>query len=62
MRAFTKEKKNLYLRKFNIVKWSSPLAEKYDLDSIPSLWLFGPDGQLIVKGYSEVLDRLKTLD
>ena len=58
----TSRKKNLYLRKFNIVEWSSPLARRYDLDSIPTLMLFGPDGKLVVKGYNEVLEKIKSLD
>jgi thiol-disulfide isomerase/thioredoxin len=43
LEALVQGKKNVYLKKINIVKWGSPVAKKYNINSIPSVWIFDKD-------------------
>lgn len=56
LKKFVKKNKGFYLRKINIVKWGSPIAKKYKINSIPSLWIMGKNGQWIKKrgNYNDV--------
>jgi thiol-disulfide isomerase/thioredoxin len=52
----------LTVRKIDIVRWGSPVAEQYAIRGIPHLKLFGPDGRLVSEGLAgPVLSELERL-
>ncbi len=40
---------SVYLRKINIKEWNTPIAEQYEIQSIPSVWVFDKTGKLILE-------------
>ncbi|MCA9757368.1 MAG: hypothetical protein KDA27_16310 [Candidatus Eisenbacteria bacterium] len=47
------------LRKVDIVKWGSPVATQYAIQSIPALWLY-KDGKLVTKDSQQVFKHLNS--
>lgn len=43
------EMPDVYLRKINIVNWKSPVTKQYEIDSIPSVWIYDKKGVLLKK-------------
>ncbi|MBN1586094.1 MAG: thioredoxin family protein [Candidatus Omnitrophica bacterium] len=41
---------DVFLRKINIKEWGSPVAEKYGIRSVPSIWIYGRKGQVVAQG------------
>ena len=57
-----KHSDRLTIRKVDIVRWGSPVAQQFSLNGIPHLKLFGPDGKLVAEGLPyEVIPRLEEL-
>ncbi|RME88418.1 MAG: hypothetical protein D6785_00890 [Planctomycetota bacterium] len=54
--------KDLVLRKINIMKWTSPVAEQYKIESIPHFMIFDPKGKLVKQGFSIYKEILKWKD
>ena len=46
LESFVQETPNVYLRKINIKKWGSPVAKKYEIHSVPSIWIYDKRGRL----------------
>lgn len=44
------ESERLAIRKVDIVDWTMPVAEQYQIESLPHLMLYGPDGRQIADG------------
>ncbi len=52
------KKKGVALRRIDIQRWGSPVAEQHSIASIPQLWLY--DGtRLVTREPMEVLSRLQ---
>ncbi len=49
------------LKKIDIVRWRSPVANQYDINSIPHLRVYNPSGKLVRTGGRTTLNYLKSL-
>ncbi len=57
METLVSERDDLMLRKIDIVRWDSPVALQYRIDTLPTLYLY--DGrELVSKDTDEVMRRL----
>jgi thiol-disulfide isomerase/thioredoxin len=54
-----KKKQGVALRRIDIKRWGSPVADQYAITSIPQLWLY--DGtRLVSRDVNDVLSRLSS--
>lgn len=52
------KQKGVKLRRIDIKRWGSPVAEQHSIASIPQLWLY--DGsRLVTRDAMEVMSRLQ---
>jgi thioredoxin-like negative regulator of GroEL len=58
LEAYARRHPAVTLRKINIARWGSPVAEQYGIRSIPHLLLY-KDGALVASGTDEVMGRLE---
>ncbi len=49
------------LKKIDIVRWGSPVASQYGVNSIPHLRVYNPSGKLVRTGGGSTLNYLKSL-
>lgn len=54
LRTLALENEDINVVQVDIVKWSSPVAEQYDLKSIPNLRVYLPDGTQVGKDGSSM--------
>ena len=53
-----KSSDNLVLRRINIVKWRSPVAQQYRVGSVPHFMLYDESGRLVKQGFEVYRDIL----
>lgn len=54
LEVYVKNTPNVYLRKINIANWNTPVTKRYDIRSIPSVWVYGRDRNLINRGLNDI--------
>lgn len=47
LRELAQSQENVYLRRINMLNWETPLARQYSLKSIPSVWVYDGEGELV---------------
>ena len=57
MEALSKEHEQLVLLNVDVVKWGSPVAQQFNIQSLPYLEIYGKDGKFRYKG-QEAFDYL----
>jgi hypothetical protein len=58
--ALVRRQPQLKLRRIDVVRWDSPVAEQYSIRLLPTLWLY-ENGSLVSQKSDEVLARLAAL-
>lgn len=53
--------KNVYLKKINIVHWKSPVALRYQIHSVPSVWIFDKNAILVRKNLNAIEEIQKAV-
>lgn len=49
LESVAKDDPAVVLRKVDIVKWGSAVAQQYKINSVPQVWVYGKDGKLVGK-------------
>ena len=60
LEALAKESDRLKLRKVDVVSWDSPVAQRYRIRSLPTLWLY-IDGERVETDARAALERLREM-
>lgn len=47
LRELAQQQENVYLRRINILNWDTAVARQYHLTSIPSVWVYDGEGDLV---------------
>lgn len=53
--AMVKQSDALYLRKIDIVNWSTPVAKQFNIKSIPYFMIYDPQGKMAKEGGANIL-------
>ena len=41
---------SVFLREIDIQTWNTPVAQQFELRSIPAVWIYDPSGRLVARG------------
>jgi thiol-disulfide isomerase/thioredoxin len=52
LRMLAQSQDKVYLRRINMLNWDTPLARQYALKSIPSVWIYDGEGEMVASGLS----------
>ena len=58
--ALAQRQPQLKLRRVDVVRWDSPVAEQFSIRCLPTLWLY-ENGSLVTKNADEISRRLSAL-
>ena len=50
LRSLAAAHDNVAIRKIDIVDWTSPVVTQHEVQDLPHMILYGPDGQMMAKG------------
>ena len=61
---YVKSSKGVYIRKINIKNWDSPVAKAYNIESIPSVWIYNQNGEEVstrLNGFEKIKEAVEKL-
>lgn len=54
LRKLAEREEGVFLRRINILGWDTPLARQYDLRSLPAVWIYNGQGELMASGLKDL--------